>query len=77
MNHTTTLAAMLVLSALTAPAWGAQKCQGSDIANGPFTYAVSGATSATFMGEVSGAVNTGLTVTAPSPATDGTRNNFV
>jgi len=75
MNHTTTLAAMLVLSALTAPAWGAQKCQGSDIANGPFTYAVSGATSATFMGEVSGAVNTGLTVTAPSPSTDGTDPN--
>jgi len=75
MNHTTTLAAMLVLSALTAPAWGAQKCQGSDIANGPFTYGVSGASDTTFMGEVSGAVNTGLTVTAPSPATDGTDPN--
>lgn len=68
MKHTTTLAAMLVLSALTAPAWGAQKCEGADIANGPFIYAVSGATSATFVGEVSGAVSTGLTVTAPSPA---------
>jgi len=73
MNHTTTLAAMLVLSALIAPAWGGQppeKCGGADIANGPFTYAVSGATSATFVGEVSGAIATGFTITAPSPKVD-------
>ncbi|HUX28356.1 MAG TPA: hypothetical protein VMV39_06185, partial [Terracidiphilus sp.] len=61
-------ALLAVLVAGTA--WSQQKCDGSDIANGPFTYAALGVTSATFTGSGGSPVTTSFSVTAPSPTSD-------
>jgi hypothetical protein len=56
--------------ATAASARGAEKCDGADIANGPFAYTSSGLTQATFSGTGGSAVNFNFTAVAPFPKTD-------
>jgi len=49
---------------------GAAKCDGTDIANGPFNYPSPGVTQATFSGTGGSPVNTSFNVAAPSPSRD-------
>ncbi len=62
----------LLATMVTGTAWGqsSQKCDGADIATGPFTYAALGATSATFNGIGGSPVSTSFSVVAPSPSPD-------
>ncbi len=60
------LSSILLLALASGSVWAEQKCGGSDIANGPFTYTALGLTEATFNGSGGPLVITGFTVTAPS-----------
>lgn len=67
-NWIAACAAALIIT-LSASAQSSNKCDGSDIANGPFVYASLGSTSTTFNGS-GGMVSTSFSVTAPTPSTD-------
>jgi|GEM_PF-4139999 len=74
MKSTSTLVAITLCFAAagTESALSAQKCGGSDIANGPFTYETQGLTQTTFSGTGGASVPTSFNVTAPSPSQDTT-----
>jgi hypothetical protein len=61
---------LLLTIASAASAAGAAKCDGTDIANGPFSYTSPGVTQATFSGTGGSPVNISFNVAAPSPNKD-------
>lgn len=62
--------ALILLTAMSSPGWaaGTGKCEGTDIANGPFIYSVPGVTEAVFTGSSGSSLTTSFTITAPSVA---------
>jgi len=60
------IGAVLMLSSANTGALAAGKCDGADIANGPFVYTVLGVTQATFNGSGGTPVATNFSITAPS-----------
>ena len=60
------IGAVFMLTITTTGALAAGKCDGADIANGPFLYTALGVTQATFNGSGGAPVSTNFNITAPS-----------
>ena len=67
-----TIAAGLMLTA-SSTAFAQQKCQGSDIANGPFSYTAAAPATGTFIGSAGTSHNLLFSVPAPSVSPDTTK----
>ncbi len=60
------LSAVLLLAAASTSALATGKCDGADVANGPFAYTALSITQATFNGSDGTSVSTNFSITAPS-----------
>jgi hypothetical protein len=64
------LSVVLLLAAASTGALATGKCDGADIANGPFVYTPLGVSQATFNGSGGSPVSTNFSITAPSVASN-------